>query len=115
MKGREMSDDRGSQVTGTAANTNVPKVKWDAANMKSSYANVCNVTSTREEVVLLFGMHQAWQSGQKEVTVHLADRIILNPFAAKRLMALLNNVLREYEGRFGVLQVEGTDRETGRR
>ena len=83
--------------------------------MKSSYANVCNVTSTREEVVLLFGMHQAWQSGQKEVTVHLADRIILNPFAAKRLMALLNNVLREYEGRFGVLQVDGTDRDTARK
>jgi hypothetical protein len=39
------------------------KIKWDDSNMKSSYANVCNVTSTREEVVILFGMNQAWNRG----------------------------------------------------
>jgi hypothetical protein len=32
-----------------------PKIRWDDSNMKSSYANVCNVASTREEFVLLFG------------------------------------------------------------
>jgi hypothetical protein len=78
-------------------------VNWDASNMRSSYANVCNVTSTREEVVLLFGMHQAWQSGQKEVAVQLSERIILSPFAAKRLFALLGSVIKEYESRFGAL------------
>src|ERR1041384_7477553 len=109
-----MATEQTPAMSGTT-NRNLPKVKWDDANMKSAYANVCNVTSTREEVVLLFGMHQAWQSGQKEVPVQLTDRIILNPFAAKRLMALLNNVLREYEGRFGVLQVDGTDRDTARK
>jgi len=35
------------------------KIKWDDSAMKSSYANVCNVTSTREEVVMLFGVNQA--------------------------------------------------------
>jgi len=52
------------------------QVKWDDTNMKSSYANVCNVMSTREEVVLMFGVNQAWQAGTKEVTVQLTDRII---------------------------------------
>jgi hypothetical protein len=93
-------------MSGTT-NPNLPKVKWDDSQMKSSYANVCNVTSTREEVVLLFGMHQAWQSGQKEVTVQLTDRIVLNPFAAKRLVSLLNNVVNEYEKRFGSLSGDG--------
>ncbi len=101
-----MSDDRNPQMTQTAAPPTMPKVRWDDSNMKSSYANVCNVSSTREEVVLLFGMNQAWQSGQKEVTVHLTDRIILSPFAAKRLVALLSNVVREYESRFGALSSE---------
>jgi len=32
--------------------------------MKNSYANVCNVTSTREEVVMLFGVNRAWNRGQ---------------------------------------------------
>jgi hypothetical protein len=82
------------------------KIKWDDSNMKSSYANVCNVTSTREEVVMLFGMNQAWNRGQKEVTIQLSDRIVVSPYAAKRLSMLLGNVVKEYEARFGPLNVE---------
>jgi hypothetical protein len=79
------------------------RVRWDDTSMKSSYANVCNVASTREEVVLLFGINQAWHAGQKEIPVQLTDRIIVSPHAAKRLSILLDNVLREYESRFGSL------------
>jgi hypothetical protein len=82
------------------------KIKWDDSNMKSAYANVCNVTSTREEVVMLFGMNQAWNRSQKEVTIQLTDRIVISPFAAKRLSMLLGNVVTEYEKRFGALNVE---------
>ena len=80
-----------------------PKIKWDYANLRSSYDNVCNVSWTREEIVLVFGMNQAWQSGQKELTVQLNERLILSPFAARRLSDLLANVVREYESRFGSL------------
>lgn len=83
-----------------------PKIKWDDSNMRSAYANVCNVAGTREEIVLLFGMNQAWHSGQKEVTVQLTDRIVVSPFAAKRLAVLLENVVRDYEARYGKLDVE---------
>lgn len=83
------------------------RIKWDDSNMKSSYANVCNVTSTREEVVMLFGINQAWNRGQKEVTIQLTDRIIISPYAAKRLALLLDSVVREYEKRFGPLNIEG--------
>ena len=81
-------------------------IKWDDSNLKSSYANFCNVASTREEVVLLFGMNQAWRAGQAEVTVQLTDRVILSPFAAKRLAALLDNVVKQHETRFGALPTE---------
>ena len=83
------------------------RIKWDDAAMRSSYANVCNVTSTREEVVMLFGINQAWNRGQKEVTIQLTDRIIISPYAAKRLATLLEGVVKEYEKRFGALNVEG--------
>lgn len=83
------------------------KIKWDDSSMKSSYANVCNVSSTREEVVVLFGMNQAWNRGQKEVTVELNNRIVISPYAAKRLSLLLGNVVKEYESRFGTLNIEG--------
>ena len=81
------------------------QVKWDDSNMKSSYANVCNVMSTREEVVMMFGVNQAWHGGQKEVTVQLTDRIILSPHAAKRLSLLLTNIVKQYEDRFGQLNI----------
>ncbi|MCC6640714.1 MAG: DUF3467 domain-containing protein [Deltaproteobacteria bacterium] len=84
----------------------VPKIRWDDSNLRSSYANVVNVTSTREEVVLLFGLNNAWQAGQSEVTIQLSDRLILSPFAAKRLSLLLDGVLKQYEARFGALNLE---------
>jgi hypothetical protein len=101
-----MAIEKPSETPATAA-ASMPKIRWDDSNMKSSYANVCNVTSTREEVVLLFGMNQAWQSGQKEVAIQLTDRIILSPFAAKRMVGLLANVIKEYESRFGALPMDG--------
>ena len=103
-----MADERGREAAAGRSGAAQPPVtiKWDDSNMKSSYANVCNVASTREEVVLLFGINQAWHGGQKEVTVQLTDRLILSPFAAKRLSMLLTNVLREYESRFGAVPVE---------
>ena len=98
-----------------AAETTVEgtKIKWDDTNMKSAYANVCNVSSTREEVVMLFGVNQAWNRGQKEVTIQLTDRIIVSPFAAKRLSMLLGAVVKEYENRFGPLNVEGVPAQQG--
>jgi len=78
-----------------------PTVRWDDSRMKSTYANVCNVSSTREEITLLFGLNQAWNAAQKELTIELSDRILLNPYAAKRLSNLLNNVVTQYEDRFG--------------
>ncbi len=83
------------------------RIRWDDSNMRSTYANVCNVASTREEVTLLFGTNQSWHTGQKELTVGLSDRIILNPYAAKRLSILLNNVVGEYESRFGEIGLDG--------
>jgi len=59
-----------------------------------------------EEVVMLFGMNQAWYRGQKEVTIQLTDRIVISPYAAKRLSMLLDGVVKEYEKRFGVLNVD---------
>ncbi len=82
------------------------KINWDASQMKTSYANVCNVSSTREEVTLLFGTNQTWQSSTNELTVQLTERIILNAYAAKRLSLLLNNIMKEYETRFGELNLD---------
>jgi len=79
------------------------RIRWDDRALRSTYVNACHVTSTREEVVLLLGLNQAWHSGQREIPVQLSHRLVLSPLAAKRVSLLLENVLREYESRFGGL------------
>ncbi len=78
------------------------KVTWDDTKMVTTFANVVNVLVTREELTLLFGMNQTWNAQQtKELTVQLSNRIVLTPYAAKRLLTLLTARMRDYETRIG--------------
>lgn len=82
------------------------KLRFNSANLKSSYCNMCNATSTREEVVLNFGVNQNWDQPSAtpaELEVDLQHRIILSPFAAKRLSEALTQLVRDYETRYGKL------------
>ena len=66
------------------------------------------MSSTREEVSVFFGTNQTWNfQEQSKVTVELTNRIVLNPFAAKRLLVLLNRTVTEYEKRFDTLKLDG--------
>ena len=77
-------------------------VVWDDKDMQSTYANVINVISTREEFSLFFGTNQTWNLAEAPgLEVKLGNRILLTPYAAKRLQLLLTDRLAEYEKRFG--------------
>ena len=80
-------------------------VRFDDSEVTNAYANVCNVSSSREEVVLVFGMNNAWERDASQVHVKLNSRVMLSPFAAKRLALLLNSVVQQYEARFGAMHV----------
>jgi hypothetical protein len=80
------------------------RVNWDDSKMTTTFANVVNVLVTREELTLLFGMNQTWNTSQsRELTVQLSNRIVLTPYAAKRLLTLLSARIAEYEARLGPL------------
>ena len=106
MAADENKKETGARAAGGPTQTaGQTKIVWDDSNMRSVYANVSNVAGGREEIVLLFGMNQSWHAGQSEVKVQLTDRIVLSPFAAKRLATLLNNVLSNYEKQYGKLKI----------
>jgi len=86
----KQKDANGSPEAARSAATG-PVVKFDDTGIINAYANVCNVSSLREEVVLVFGMNSAWEREASEVRVKLHSRVILSPFAAKRLSLLLNS------------------------
>lgn len=107
-----MSNQQTTQQPKSAPRTEVgkpvgPTVNWDDSEMRTTYANVVNASSTREEVTLFFGTNLTWNPTEKlEFKVKLSDRVVLNPFAAKRLWILLSAILKEYESRFGVLSID---------
>jgi hypothetical protein len=89
--------------------SNESSVRWDDANIRSSYANVCNVISSREEVGMLFGMNQKWDNETNELVIELSERIVLTPYAAKRVAALLKNVIEQYEAKFGPIHLDAEE------
>ena len=82
------------------------QLHWDDTKMATHFANVVNIQSTREQVDLFFGTNQTWNAtDERPLSIELSNRLILSPFAATRLSLALNRVLREYEDRYGALDV----------
>lgn len=96
--------DKPDQTAGASNERGATKLKWNTDNLKSSYVNFANANSTREEVVVNFGLNASWDRSQPEVEVELAHRIVMSPFAAKRLADLLTKLMVEYESRYGELK-----------
>ena len=80
-------------------------IGWDSSQVKSTYANVCNVTGTREEVVLDFGIYHPWEHSAGAGGIKLTNRVVLSPFAVKRLAMMLNTLTHEYETRYGKIDI----------
>jgi hypothetical protein len=106
----DMSNEHGDPAPGStpaASSAAAPKIEWDDSGMRTSYANVVNASSTREEFTIFFGTNLTWNPAEaKALKVRLNDRIVLGPYAAKRLWILLGTMLKEYETRFGALNME---------
>ncbi len=102
-------DDANAAETGEQApeeTTDQSAVEWDDAQMATNFANVVNVQCTREQVDVFFGTNKTWNvPNERKVTVGLSNRVILTPFAAKRLWTILGSVLKEYESRHGPLKL----------
>ncbi len=105
-----MSSKEEKQEKVAEESTEQTKIRWEGGQMRSTYSNVCNVSSSREEVSLMFGTNKNWHPAQKELTIELTDRMILNPYAAKRLAVLLMNTMNEYEKRFGELMLDAPEK-----
>jgi len=75
--------------------------------LKTSYANICLLFSTKEEMILDFGI--AFPSGnreKREADMIVSDRIIMGLPATKRLAIALSQSIQRYENTFGVIPLE---------
>ena len=71
----------------------------------SSYANFCRVTGTPEELIVDFGLNSQ-PVGTPIDPIEINQRIIINFFTAKRLLAALSMSVQRHEQAFGVLETD---------
>ena len=69
------------------------------------YANFCRVTGSPEELIVDFGLNPQ-PIGVPKDPIHVKQRIIMNYFTAKRLLAALNMSIHRNEQVFGVLETD---------
>jgi hypothetical protein len=80
-------------------------VSVDASKAHAAYANFCRVTGTPEELIIDFGLNTQ-PMGPPAEPIEISERIVMNYFTAKRMMAALQMSLQRHEAAFGVLETD---------
>ena len=78
----------------------------DDSNVIATYANFCRVTGSPEELIIDFGLNPQPMMGIPKNPIPVAQRVIVNFFTAKRLLAALNMSIQRHEQVFGVLETD---------
>ena len=83
---------------------------------KATYVNAFRTETQADEFVLEVGMNTSVQSVQGddqvdgEIRFDLENRLVMNPYTAKRLAITLGNYVRDHEEKFGELKLNAADR-----
>lgn len=71
----------------------------------ATYANFCRVTGSPEELIVDFGLNPQ-PIGVPKDPIKVSQRIVLNFYTAKRLLAALQMSVARHEAVFGVLETD---------
>lgn len=82
------------------------RVEVDDSHAVSCYANFCRVTGTPEEVILDLGLNTTAPGATPTGPVQVQQRVILNYYTAKRMLAALHMTIQRHEANFGVLETD---------
>lgn len=81
------------------------QVQVEDAGALATYANFCRVTGSPEELIIDFGLNPQ-PIGVPKDPIQVKQRIIVNFFTAKRLLAALQMSVARHESVFGVLETD---------
>ena len=81
------------------------QVQVNDDNAMATYANFCRVTGSPEELIVDFGLNPQ-PIGVPKDPIQVKQRIIVNFFTAKRLLAALQMSVARHESVFGVLETD---------
>lgn len=81
------------------------QIEVDDSHVNAAYANFCRVTGSPEELIIDFGLNPQ-PMGVPKGPIAVTQRIIVNFFTAKRLLAALSMSVQRHEQVFGVLETD---------
>ncbi|NLX55605.1 MAG: DUF3467 domain-containing protein [Planctomycetaceae bacterium] len=87
------------------AQRQVAQLQVNDANAIACYANFCRVTGSPEELIIDFGLNPQ-PVGMPKDPIEVKQRIIVNFYTAKRLLAALQLSVQRHEAVFGVLETD---------
>jgi hypothetical protein len=82
-----------------------PQVNVDTSKTHAAYSNFCRVTGTPEELIIDFGLNTQ-PMGVPTEPIEISERIVMNYYTAKRMMAALQMSLQRHEAAFGMLETD---------
>ena len=85
------------------------QVHVDDSKALANYANFCRVTGSPEELIVDFGLNPQ-PVGVPKDPIHVTQRVIMNFYTAKRLLAALQMSVQRHEAVFGVLETDNQKR-----
>jgi hypothetical protein len=82
----------------------------DTTGIQTTYANVCRIAQTPNEVIVDFGLNPNFFGQILDEPLKLNTRIIFSHDAAKRLCLHLTATIQNFEARYGQIELDVTKR-----
>jgi len=98
------------EATTQSAPAEPQALPFDIQNLKTTYANVCRIGQTQNEVIVDFGLNPNFFGSKLIEPLKMESRIILTHDAAKRTMLHLASVIQAYEATYGVIELDPAKR-----
>ena len=96
-----------SPVPTDSPENNTVLQKINSAKAQVTYANFCRGTLTPEEVILDLGFNtNAFGVKVLDEDLDITNRVIMSVSTGKRLLLLLNDMIRRHEANFGEVAVD---------
>src|SRR4051812_10815519 len=82
----------------------------DTASLRTSYANVCRIAQTPNEVIVDFGLNPNFFGTILDEPLKLDARVVMSHDAAKRLCLHLMATIQNFESKYGTIELDVTKR-----
>ena len=104
---KEAAPEEGAAAAPATPEAQAPRqqVTVDASKAHAAYTNFCRVTGTPEELIIDFGLNSQ-PMGIPTEPIEVSERIVMNYFTAKRMLAALQMSVQRHEAAFGVLETD---------